>query len=459
MQRDYRLPGHVFFNEGFCGCEDRCAILESKLMGKDFANDPEVEELKVEDIPFASSDDCCSLDESDNNAYVYVDNGGKPAKIKLSRFMYPNHIIPDWEAKLDEYGNMPLDFIQNKPSMKVNEIVDSEGQPIFPEGFMSEVSYGDIFEGDWVDGDMTAIDILKKMMTKTQRVPLIYGCSTELPIAFQEGVEEYKVDKKYPTRDELIKKGAIINFHGLLDSEGYHGYYFFIGIPRGFDLVCNGIMQGGHFIEFGEGWIKEEESYDYVVGGTNYRYDFYRLLYPVVGRFTVRFAFMDAFDPRVHPDLRHPGRKISLVDLWRLLHQAFQLDSEGNILLDSEGNPTLREEVVPINEMMNEYLLKQDYEEALEVVKSQFELDSEGEIVTSEGLFIPKLATKIDNKFTPFIEKVDKFLPDSFGSGGDAPLPPGPGVPVGDYVLVAHVADSTGNVTYEWKRILKEGIV
>ena len=148
MQRDYRLPGHVFFNEGFAGCSDRCAILESRMLGKEFANNPEIEELKAEDIPYASSDDCCSLDESDNNAYVYVDNGGKPAKIKLAKFMYPNHVNADWDA---EKGTLAEIF--NKPSMRVNEVTDSEGNKLYPDGFFSEVSYGDIFEGDRIEGE------------------------------------------------------------------------------------------------------------------------------------------------------------------------------------------------------------------------------------------------------------------------------------------------------------------
>ena len=276
-----------------------------------------------------------------------------------------------------------------------------------------------------MSGEWTALDIIRQMMTKTDRVPLIYGSTTTTPISFQEDALEYKITGainsegvyeyfekggRYPTRQELITKGATINFD-FHDSEGPIPSYFFIGVPRGFDLVCFGIFQGGHFIEFDEGWVREPESYDYVIGGTNYRYDFYRLLYPTVGKFTVRFAFMDAFDPRVHPALRHPGRKMNLADL---------------------------------------------NEEAKEIYATWEALNSEGLARQAMDQILREELTDVIFSDKELQDWKKKYWPDNFNTGReDQPdehwLPDT--VIVGEqYVLKATVKNSRGDVYYRWDR-------
>ena len=308
-----------------------------------------------------------------------------------------------------------------------------------------------------MSGEWTALDIIRQMMTKTDRVPLIYGSTTTTPISFQEDALEYKITGainsegvyeyfekggRYPTRQELITKGATINFD-FHDSEGPIPSYFFIGVPRGFDLVCFGIFQGGHFIEFDEGWIREPESYDYVIGGTNYRYDFYRLLYPTVGKFTVRFAFMDAFDPRVHPALRHPGRKMNLADLWKFLHNAFQTDDNGELILSSEGVPLIRPESI-------------QNEEAKEIYATWEALNSEGLARQAMDQILREELTDVIFSDKELQDWKKKYWPDNFNTGReDQPdehwLPDT--VIVGEqYVLKATVKNSRGDVYYRWDR-------
>ena len=449
MPRDYRLPGHINFNEGFAGCADRMAILESKLAPRRLADNPDIPVMNVDDISYNVGDGYCDIDNPKSGAYILVDNNGQDMKLPVEKFMYPDHVNADWDAKL-ENGLMPASYIKNKPNLKVKDMEDAEGNKLYPDGFISEVSYGDILEGDWVDGDATALDILKKMMMHTDRVPLIYGMSTEIPINFQEQSIEYKITGavdsegvyqyfekggKYPTRQELIRKGATVNFDFRDEDDSPIPGYFFIGVPRGFDLVCFGAFQGGHFIEFDEGWIREPESYDYVIGGTNYRYDFYRLAYPTVGKFTVRFAFMDAFDPRVHPDLRHPGRKMNLSDLWSFLNNIFDYDSE--------GNPTLKPDKMPPTSSLSDFATWEA-------------LTSEGLIREAEDQKLSDLIAGIDTKYQPVKEWKDTHWPDTFGTGReDQPdkdwLPDT--VIVGEqYVLKATVQNSRGDVYYRWDR-------
>ena len=95
MPRDYRLPGHIFFNEGFAGCNDRCALLEAKLAPRRISDDPDIPVMNVDDISYGVGNDCCDINNPTDSAYILVDNNGKDMKLPLGKFLYPDHINAD----------------------------------------------------------------------------------------------------------------------------------------------------------------------------------------------------------------------------------------------------------------------------------------------------------------------------------------------------------------------------
>ncbi len=149
---------------------------------------------------------------------------------------------------------------------------------------------------------------------------------------------------------------------------------------------------------------------------------------------------MDSYDPRVHPDLRHPGRKMSLADLWSLLNKAFKTDSEGNMILNSKGVPIVKVEALP-----EDYDIK---------VATKEELDSEINLREAQYLANSERVSTLEQRQADFELKTDevtKYFPPVFiaeGLPGHEDFMPDV-VPAGDYMLQAHVADSTGAVTYK----------
>lgn len=469
MPRDYRLPGHINFNEGFAGCQDRMAILEAKLAPRNIANDPSIPVMDINDIGYGIGDDCCDINNPTDTAYILVDNNGTPMKLPLAKFLFPGGANADWNAEIED-GVMPASYILNKPTIKVRDIFGSEG-------FISEVQYGSIMEGDWIDPDASAMDLLRKMMTRTDRVPLIYGQtftpSSEgwiyhgpdgdrwwsYPEEFVNapnpyGALEYKITgaidsegvyqyfekgSRYPTKQELIRDGATIKF----DFEDKHmdpvPGYFYIGIPRTAELVCFGIFQGGHFIEFDEGWIREEKSCEY--NGNHLTYDIYRLAYPTVGKFTVRFAFRDAFDPRVHPELRYPGgSKLNMADLRDMLKKVFVLDSEGNIFTDSEGIPTIKPEACPCEEILADYATEEDL--VKEINERVRDINILKQLINGDSVDIEELK-----------KYVYMLFPSTFGAGGsEGTVLPDTVAVGGKYVLEAQVRESDGRIHLRWNR-------
>ncbi len=95
MPRDYRLPGHINFNESFAGCNDRCAILESKMAPRRIADNDDIPVIDVDDISYGIGEDGGDIDNPKDTAYILVDNNGQDMKLPLAKFLYPNHVNAD----------------------------------------------------------------------------------------------------------------------------------------------------------------------------------------------------------------------------------------------------------------------------------------------------------------------------------------------------------------------------
>ena len=95
MPRDYRLPGHINFDEGFASCSDKMSILESKMAPRRIANDKSIPVIDVNNISYGGAD-CCDIDSNgDGGCYILVDCDGEDKKLPLAKFLYPDHVNAD----------------------------------------------------------------------------------------------------------------------------------------------------------------------------------------------------------------------------------------------------------------------------------------------------------------------------------------------------------------------------
>ena len=133
----------VIFNSGFTGCNDRMAILKNETVQKDLSDYSEVLSTNV-----------------GTDMYVYVDDAGKPSKIRLGEIITSNAVQPDWAEK----DTTSYAYIRNKPA---DLVID--------EDIVSLYNIGGINAGQLFKAGTAVTDIIKKLLYTNAPVTLRFG--------------------------------------------------------------------------------------------------------------------------------------------------------------------------------------------------------------------------------------------------------------------------------------------
>lgn len=240
MPRDYRVPGNVILNSGFCGCDDRFALLEEDTIPRRLADS---------DIPEVRSNY-----KSNGKMYVYVDNDGKDAKVSLDSILYPSHVNADWNATRgndsEGYYYNPA-YIYNKPDFEGFEKDVDRRMKGFEEGLCLDEDFkvtntvGKVKAGTTLLKGTPLQQIIKDMLTKGVGTVLKYGVIDDPGrIEALEYEENLSVQK-------LLDDGLTIS-DLVLDGE-----YHVVAIPEDAGIKCTKVFQGGHAIDLTEGLVEE----------------------------------------------------------------------------------------------------------------------------------------------------------------------------------------------------------
>lgn len=224
----------IKFNSGYNTCEARMQILKNETVQKDL----EYEEINKED--------------TGTKSYIYVDNNGTPAKLKLATLIDPKEgTQSDWDVT-DETS---LAFIKNKPNFSLDEDI------------VSSYNVGGIRVGTVLKAGSTALDILKLMLTSTEIVQFKFGV-----VRTPGGFRPQDIPDLEPIEvTEVLKKGLYVP-----DVKTENEYYILL-VPQESNLVVSQIRQNGYSISF-----KQR-----VIGS----YDAYYQSVPTTGTYSFRYLF------------------------------------------------------------------------------------------------------------------------------------------------------------------------
>lgn len=231
MPRDIK---DMNMNAGYNQCDARMKILKNETVQKDL----DYSEIKKSDI--------------NEKSFVYVDNNGKPSKIKLAAIADPNEgVQSDW----DEEDELSLAYILNKPNFTLKEDI------------VSNFNVGGIKIGTVLEAGSSALDILVKMLTSSEQVIFKFDSLVN-------------IDRIRPTEmpDLPVKNVSDILVEGLLiEDVELHNEYYVLLVPRDSKLEVKEVYQGGFNISFKK---KEIANYDMYYQGT-----------PSTGTYTFKYKF------------------------------------------------------------------------------------------------------------------------------------------------------------------------
>lgn len=251
----------ILFNSGFTGCNDRMAILKNETVQRDLSKFKE-------------------LDSGDfsTEQYVYVDDAGKPARVKLEKVITSDGVQSDWE----EDDQTSLAYILNKPDLTFGLEDDSR------EEFTVIYDVGGLRRGDKISASESAVEILRKILISTDdhtgvKVGLIkFG---ELPTDWNE-FDLNKLTDIPNTVADLLEYGYNYKFSASND-------YYVIAVPRTLDIELEKVYQDSFVLGY---------NTEHITSGGEVIWDIYLPVYntytdeptyaPVTGEnFVVKYTF------------------------------------------------------------------------------------------------------------------------------------------------------------------------
>ena len=234
---------NINFNAGYNNCNDKVAILRNEVVQRDLKD---FEELAGEDV--------------DINSYIYVDQNGKPARIRLGDVISSNAVQSDW----DQTDDTKYDYIKNKPELK------------FTEDFVSLYNIGGVAAGQPFTAGTSVMDVLKEMLSVTGDVVFRFGIIDAddhgaLPGDFS--VNQLPEYDAY-TLAEILQNGWSPNDGNPITLEPGrtgNGQFFVLAIPTSQRITLEKCYQAGYALglakvsidEEWDGWFNADDLYLY----------------------------------------------------------------------------------------------------------------------------------------------------------------------------------------------------
>lgn len=229
------------FNAGYNNCEARMSILRNETVQR---------ELDYDEI---------TNDDVDINSYVYVDQNGSPAKMKLADVIASNAMQSDWNQE----DPTKLDYIKNKPPIQLDE------------DLVSLYNLGGIKMGQVFKAGTPYIDIIKELLMVTTPETFRFGVVDDINTFNLESVEEFEISTA-----KLIADGWK---HELT----FNNQYLALLIPENSHVDVNRVYQAGYALD-----LEEVEGYS-VLDENNKVWKLYTNAQkmPITGTFTFVFKF------------------------------------------------------------------------------------------------------------------------------------------------------------------------
>lgn len=259
---------NINFNAGYNNCNDKVAILRNEVVQRKLDN---FEEITNEDV--------------DVNSYVYVDQNGSPARIKLGDVITANATQSDW----DQTDDTKFDFIKNKPEIKLSERL------------ISLYNVGGIKAGQIFEEGTPIIDIMKELLSVSNPSMFRFGVVTAdergmIPLDF---TIQQLTEVEISTADLIAEgfnpndikwKDVFPEFQG--EGVTLNDQFFVIAIPSDSVIEIDKCYQAGYVIELApykldDAWTLYLNADDVIIGDQTY----YQWL-PVTGsdlKFDYRF--------------------------------------------------------------------------------------------------------------------------------------------------------------------------
>ena len=200
----------IHFNAGYDTCQARMSILKNETVQRD---------LNYDEI---------TNDDVDINSYVYVDQNGKPAKMKLADVIASNAMQSDW---LQE-DPTKLDYIKNKPPIELEE------------DLVSLYNLGGIKMGQIFKKGTPFIDIIKELLMTTTPETFRFGVVNDIYDFRLEDVEEFEVST------------ATLIADGWQHQLSFNNQYLALLIPENSHVDVRRVYQAGYALD-----LEEVKSY------------------------------------------------------------------------------------------------------------------------------------------------------------------------------------------------------
>ena len=182
----------INFNSGFTGCEDRMAILKNETVQRDLSGFKELEAAEI-----------------DTNQFVYIDDNGKPAKIRLGTIIDTNAVQADWtDTDPESYA-----YIKNKPDIALDE------------DLVSIYNVGGVHKGDVFARGTSMMEIIKNILSSTSNdTGIRFGLLNEIPNWNTFNPESDLTIASTQTVASLLQYGFEVNFTA-------NNQYYVLAVP------------------------------------------------------------------------------------------------------------------------------------------------------------------------------------------------------------------------------------
>lgn len=238
MPREIR---DIKFNSGYNECEARMSILKNETVQRDLDYD----EITNDDVTVDS--------------YVYVDQNGKPAKMKLADVIASNAMQSDWLQEDDK----KLDYIKNKPQITLEE------------DLVSLYNLGGIKMGQVFKKGTPFIEIVQELLMTTT------------PEVFRFGVVDSLLDFDLESVEEFEISTASLISDGWQHELTFNNQYLALLIPEDSHVDVKRVYQAGYALDLQEvtGYTVLDEDRKVWKLYTNAE------MAPITGTFTFVFKF------------------------------------------------------------------------------------------------------------------------------------------------------------------------
>lgn len=203
MPREIR---DIKFNAGYDTCQARMSILSNETVHKD------LDYIEI------------GNDDVDLNSYVYVNQNGVPAKMKLADVIASNAMQSDWLQDDPD----KLDYIKNKPPVELEE------------DLVSLYNLGGIKMGQIFKKGTPYIEIVKELLMTTTPETFRFGVVDDLANFRLEDVEEFEIST------------ATLIADGWQHQLTFNNQYLALLIPENSHVDVRRVYQAGYALDLEE---------------------------------------------------------------------------------------------------------------------------------------------------------------------------------------------------------------